>query len=273
MKKIGFIGAGSIADSLLTGFINKNLVTSENLIISNRQNLDRLQYFEETFQCRTTQSKQEVMEKSEIVFLLMKPKDAKQSLQELSPFIKKTHIFVSVIAGLEISSIKEFLRTNNSIIRVMPNTSASIGLAATAMCACSHTDEQTYAYIVELFQSVGYVAQVEEKHMNAVTGLSGSGPAFLYYFVEGMLESGIKLGLDKTTTQELVYQTILGAAHMLSESQKSPQILRKEVTSPNGTTQAGLEVLDKYDFHKAINSCITRATERSKELSKAVSED
>ena len=152
----------------------------------------------------------------------------------------------------------------------MPNTSATILKSATAISPSKHATAEHIRTATSLFETIGLVSVVEEEDMHAVTALSGSGPAYIYYVVEAMEEAATKIGLKEDVAKSLILQTMIGAAEMLKVSDKHPSILRKEITSPGGTTEAGIEVLQEHKFHQALVSCITQATKRSHNLGKTL---
>ena len=155
----------------------------------------------------------------------------------------------------------------------MPNTSATIGLSATALCRGRTATDEHLSVASSIFAAIGTVSIVTEEQLDAVTGLSGSGPAYIYFLVEAMLAGAVKAGLEPELARGLILQTLVGAAEMLKQTGQGPAELREQVTSPNGTTQAGLEVLRAYDFEQALVDCVMRATERSREIREAVGQN
>jgi pyrroline-5-carboxylate reductase len=266
---ITFIGAGSMAEALISG-MTKTLYQPEQIIVTNRCNQKRLEYMKETYGVRIETNKEKAVKEADIVILAMKPKDAAEGITSIAPMIGEHQLIISVLAGVTTETIVSLIGKNVAVIRAMPNTSATIGQSATAISQGHFATEAHLAIAKTLFETVGIVTVVPEHDLHAVTGLSGSGPAYVYYLVEAMEKAAEEIGLDRTVAKELILQTIIGAAQMLQTTNKHPSILRKEVTSPGGTTEAGIQVLERYRYQEAVVACIKRATERSEELGKAL---
>ncbi|HZW67369.1 MAG TPA: pyrroline-5-carboxylate reductase [Pseudogracilibacillus sp.] len=266
MKKIAFIGAGSMAEAVFAGLVNKKFVNPEQIYVSNKENEARLREIEETYGVIGTTDKQAVMKDADIVFLAMKPYDLESSLLELRDYVEDDQLFISVIAGKSTSFIQKVLEKDVAVIRSMPNTSATIGLSATAIAKGAFASEEDIALTEKIFSSIGTVSVVEEEQIHIVTGISGSGPAYVYYLVEAMQIAAEEEGLESETARQLISQTIIGAGKMLQERTESAATLRKNVTSPNGTTAAGIEKLQEHDVKQAVIDCVKSATRRSKEL-------
>ncbi|MED1955008.1 pyrroline-5-carboxylate reductase [Brevibacillus centrosporus] len=264
--RIGFLGAGSIVEAMLSGILKKGLLSSDRIYVTNRSNSERLDHLAGTYGVNTTHDKFEVIAASDILILAMKPKDSGEALKELRGAVHEGQLVISVIAGVSTTLIGEWLGVNCPIIRTMPNTSSAVGLSATGIAANHSVTEEQLQLATHLFESIGTVYSVAEEELDIVTGLSGSGPAYVYYLVEAMMGAGATAGLDREMARQLTLQTVLGAAHMLMDTREDPAILRKKVTSPGGTTQAGMEVLESYRFQEAVTSAILRASERSREM-------
>ncbi|QRG67012.1 pyrroline-5-carboxylate reductase [Brevibacillus choshinensis] len=264
--RIGFLGAGSIVEAMLSGILKKGLFSSDRIYVTNRSNSERLDQLAGMYGVHTTHDKMDVIRSSDILILAMKPKDSGEALKELFGAVHPGQLVISVIAGVSTTLIGEWLGVNCPIIRSMPNTSSAVGLSATGLAANQFVTEEQLLLATRLFEAIGTVYTVAEEELDIVTGLSGSGPAYIYYLVEAMMGAGAAAGLDREMARQLTLQTLLGAAHMLMDTREEPALLRKKVTSPGGTTQAGLEVLEAYQFQKAVTSAILRATERSREM-------
>lgn len=263
---VGFLGAGSMAESMVEGMIAKAFVSPEHITLLNRINKERLEELQTKYSVGIAHSYKEVLLQSEIVILAMKPKDAEEALRSLKPYITKEHLIISVIAGVSTSFIEECIGSETPVVRSMPNTSAAIGLSATAISSGRYTRNEQLSFAERLFSTIGTVVHVPEEQLDTVTGLSGSGPAYFYYMVECMERAANMNGLDKETARELIIQTMTGAAMMLSQTNQPPSLLREKVTSPGGTTQAGLSILKEYKFDEAVLESITGARRRSEEL-------
>lgn len=267
-KQLCFLGAGSIAEAMIAGILAKKLVSSKQITVVNQSNQERLHYLADQYGIQTLASnfKGNAIKEADIIILAVKPKDIVEGLKEIQPFIRSDHLIISVVAGVSTVIIAELLRHKGSIIRTMPNTSAMVGLSATAIMTGENIKEQDLQVAVMIMEAIGNVVIVEENQMDTVTGLSGTGPAYLYFLAEAMEEAAVELGLNHKTARELIIQTMIGAGHMLKETMEEPAVLRKKVTSPNGTTMAGIEILKNYKFQEAMINAVKRATERSKEL-------
>lgn len=264
--RIGFLGAGSIVEAMLSGILKKGLLSPDRLLVSNRNNRERLEQLADCYGVNFTQDKLEVARSSDILILAIKPKDAAEALRELRGVVHPGQLVISVVAGVSTTLIGEWLGVNCPVIRTMPNTSSAVGLSATGLAANSFVTGEQLQQAIRLFEAIGTVYEVAEEELDIITGLSGSGPAYIYYLVEAMMAAGATAGLDREMARQLTLQTVIGAAHMLLDTRAEPAILRQQVTSPGGTTQAGLEVLEAYQFQQGVTAAILRATERSREM-------
>ena len=272
MKKIAFIGAGAMAEAIISGLVVQNVIEAKNIFATNKSNEARLAYLNETYGITGTRSVQEAMQEADIVVLAVKPKDILATMQSIQAYITTEMLLISVAAGVHTTSLEGIAAKKVAIVRAMPNTSATVGKSATAICTNEYTTEKQLQAAIKLFETVGSVAVVAEEQLDAVTGLSGSGPAYVYYLVEAMEKAAQNLGLETDTAKQLIIQTMLGAADMLQHSTKSPAILRQEVTSPGGTTEAGLKVLQANQVGDAVIACIEEATAQSKRMGQQISE-
>ncbi|HZH58735.1 MAG TPA: pyrroline-5-carboxylate reductase [Metabacillus sp.] len=272
MEKIGFVGAGSMAEAIVAGLIKGNVFKAEQIIVSNRSNSERLNELSSKYGIETTHDKQKLVREASIVVLAMKPKDVKAGLEGVQHLIHD-QVIVSVLAGISIHTITNILGKEAAIVRAMPNTSAAILKSATAIAGSKNVTSSQMNKCKTLFEAIGICKIVEENQLDAVTGLSGSGPAYIYYLVEAMEKAAVEVGLDPFVARDLIVQTLLGASEMIALSDKHPSQLRKEVTSPNGTTEAGITILKEKQVEEAFISCIKRATERSEELKTMFSEE
>ncbi|MFB5282064.1 pyrroline-5-carboxylate reductase [Peribacillus sp. Hz7] len=272
MKKITFIGAGSMAEAIISGLVAQQVVDPKNINVTNKSNEARLASLNEKYGVTGTRNIQEAMKEADVVLLAVKPKDMLATMQSIQPYITTEMMLVSVAAGVHTASLEGIAAKEVAVIRAMPNTSATVGQSATAISTNAYTSAEQRQTAITLFETIGSVVVVEEEQLDAVTGLSGSGPAYLYYLVEAMEKSAQDLGLDAGTAKQLIIQTMLGAAEMLKHSTKSPATLRKEVTSPGGTTEAGLKVLQNYEVDRAFIACIEEATVQSKRMGKQISD-
>lgn len=272
MKKIAFIGAGSMAEAFISGILENSLIDRKNVWVTNNSNEERLKRLSDTYGVRTTYNLNELFAGADIVILSMKPKDAATAIQYIREYLTEKMLVVSVLAGVSMSTIETLARLPIAIVRAMPNTSAAVGKSATAVAVNERVTPQQIELMKDLFGTVGLTTFVEEEQLDAVTGLSGSGPAYIYYLIEAMEKSAVEVGLDKEMASELIVQTLIGAAEMVKNSTKSSEQLRRDVTSPGGTTEAGVKVLEEHQVQQAFISCIKAATAQSKKMGAALRE-
>lgn len=272
MKKIAFIGAGSMAEAFISGILENSLIDRKNVWVTNNSNEERLKRLSDTYGVRTTYDLNELFAGADIVILSMKPKDAATAIQYIREYLTERMLVVSVLAGVSMSTIETLARLPIAVVRAMPNTSAAVGKSATAVAVNERVTPQQIELMKDLFGTVGLTTFVEEEQLDAVTGLSGSGPAYIYYLIEAMERSAVEVGLDKDMASELIVQTLIGAAEMVKNSTKSSEQLRRDVTSPGGTTEAGVKVLEEHQVQQAFISCIKAATAQSKKMGTALRE-
>ncbi|MGD7052125.1 pyrroline-5-carboxylate reductase [Sutcliffiella horikoshii] len=266
-KVIGFIGAGSMAEAMISGIVASEIIPAYNVVVSNRSNIDRLMELEDKYGVRGVMKQDLDMSELDIIVLAMKPKDIEIALASLKDQLNSSQLLLSVLAGVSTSYMEDGLNPGQPVIRVMPNTSSMIGESATAISAGKHVAMDHIVDTKVILETIGKVYNIEEEQMDVFTGVAGSGPAYFYYLMEHMEKTAKDAGLDEEVTRDVVSQTILGAAKMMQASNEEPASLRKKVTSPNGTTAAGLEALSDNGGGKAISAAIKGAAERSKEIS------
>lgn len=271
MRKLVMVGAGSMAEALISGITASGLVEKQNIWVTNRSDEARLERLHKEYSVTVTYDLTDLFKDADAVILAMKPKDAEAGIQGISSYLSEQTLLISVLAGLSIQTIETVAGKKLSVVRAMPNTSAAIGKSATGLACNERVGLKQAEMARKLFETVGLAAFVEETQLDAVTGLSGSGPAYIYYLVEAMEESAREIGLEGQLAKELIVQTLLGAAEMLTKSEKPSRQLRHEVTSPGGTTEAGIKVLENHDVHKALVNCIKEATAQSRKMGKAIS--
>jgi pyrroline-5-carboxylate reductase len=266
MRKIAIVGAGSMAEALISGMVNKTFIDRKNIWATNRSDSKRLAQLAKQYGISTTYDLTELMSDSDVVILAMKPKDTGIAMASIRQHLSENTLLVSVLAGVSIQTMEELAGMPLAIVRAMPNTSATIGKSATALAYNQSTTLEQLELVKTIFATIGLTRLVEENHLDAVTGLSGSGPAYFYYLVEAMEKSAIEIGLDPKLAKELIIQTLIGTAEMLNTSTKPSHQLRREVTSPGGTTEAGIRVLEQHQVQQAFIHCIKAATNQSQKL-------
>ncbi len=266
MQKILFVGAGSMAEALIQGWVEQKVIPSENIYITNRSNHERLIKLNENYDVNILDDHEKIGE-MDLIILATKPKDIVPAMERIRPFISNHTAILSVLAGIPIQTIEEGIG-NRPIARVMPNTSATIGMSASGIAFNAQVDDYQKVLYLQMLEAIGIVIEVDEDKLHAVTALSGSGPAYLYYLLEAWEAVGAEFGLSKEVVRELMVQTIAGSAAMLQSVKEEPTVLRRKVTSPGGTTEAGIMALESNRFNEAIYACIKSAEARSRELAK-----
>lgn len=263
-KVICILGAGSMGEAMIEGLLNKKLIPASQLSVVGRTE-KRQKYLRDRYSISLS-NKSDAIKNADIIIIAVKPKDITEALTDIKSFTNMNQLFISVVAGVSTDYISEILGYNAAIVRTMPNTSVTVGLSATGLAPGDYVNENQLLISMAIFASVGIVEVVAEHDLDAVTGLSGSGPAYVYYLVEAMQEAAEENGLKPDVARSLILQTIVGAAHMLMETGTEASELRRQVTSPNGTTEAGITKLEQYRFKEAIHQCIRTATNRSKQM-------
>jgi pyrroline-5-carboxylate reductase len=271
MRKIVIVGAGSMAEALISGMVENHLIDSKNIWATNRTNENRLQTLNDQYGITITYDLEKLFTGADLVVLAMKPKDALSAIKQIRRHLTKQMLIVSVLAGISISTIEELTGKPLAVARAMPNTSATVGKSATAIAVNEIVSSNQLNHIKHLFSTVGLTTFVPEEQLDAVTGLSGSGPAYIYYLVEAMENSAVEIGLERQIAKELIVQTLVGAAEMLKSTTKPSNQLRQEVTSPGGTTEAGIQILEEHKVQHAFVACIKAAASHSKKMGMALS--
>lgn len=268
-----FYGAGSMAEAILRGLTEARLANPDRITVMNRQNAERLQELHRRYgviPAVQEQAKQDALHNADVIVLGMKPKDSANALRALAPLLRPEQLIVSAIAGLSIGTMESLLGGSRAIVRTMPNTSSMISLGATGISFSPAVTADQRELALAMFEAIGITAVVEEPLIEAVNGVSGSGPAYVYYLMEAMIDAGIDLGLTAEAAKELTVQTVLGAAEMVRRTGENPADLRRKVTSPGGTTQAAIETLERFHYQEGMNAAILRCAERAKEMGEAI---
>ncbi len=264
---IGMIGAGHMADALIKGLLGRHVLLPDAVWATNRSNRERLAALQARYSIYGTPTKPPLLAAANVLILAVKPKDTQQLLAELSGAVRADQLTISVIAGIPLAVLEAKL-PGIPLIRAMPNTSAAVLASATALTAGPHATEDHMRTATRIFDAVGDTVLVPEDVLDVVTGLSGSGPAYVYRLIEAMIHGGTELGLTGDLARRLAVQTLIGAARMLAESDEDPAELRRRVTSPGGTTMAALGVLEDRGFGLAVRDAISRAAERAREMAR-----
>ena len=270
-KKLGFIGGGNMAEALVKGLLASSFVGSKDIFVSDLIS-DRLEYLSREYKVKTTGDNRELVRKSDILVLAVKPQAIKKVLESFSDLVDSNKTIISVAAGISINLIEDTLDVQGkkkiSVIRTMPNTPALVQEGATAICGGGYSTKLDIKIAHHIFKSIGQTVDIEEIHMDAVTGLSGSGPAYIFMIIEALSDAGVKVGLSREVSNILTIQTILGSAKLARDSGKHPGELKDMVTSPGGTTISGLHMLEEGGIRNALMNAVEMATQRSRELGK-----
>lgn len=264
--RIGSIGAGKMAEAILGALLRSGLATADRTVASD-VSAERRARVRRRFRIKTCADNGTVMKAASVVFLAVKPQQLDAVLQELAPHATRRHLFISIAAGKTISRLQGLL-PGARVIRVMPNMGALVGEGMSAWCAGPRATAADRRLAARLLASFGQVLELPEKKFDAVTALSGSGPAFFTYLLDCMAESAVAEGLTRSEALQLAEQTMLGAARILIGRRTDPRDLIKAVASPRGTTEAGLKVLDASDVAAVLRRTIRAASARSRELSR-----
>jgi pyrroline-5-carboxylate reductase len=263
MGLVAIFGAGVMGETLLAGLIRAGRPASDLVVTERRE--DRAAELREKHGVDVV-SNVEAAEKADTLVFVVKPQDMGALCDEIAPHVRPGALVVSLAAGITTEFLESHLPDGCPVVRVMPNTPALVDQGMAALAPGAHCDQEHLVEARQLLEAVGRVVVLDEKHLDAVTAISGSGPAYFFYIVEAMIEAGVFLGLPRSTATELVVQTCYGAATMLRETGEHPSVLREQVTSPGGTTVAALRTLDDHKVRAAFISALEAARDRSHEL-------
>ena len=266
-RKIGVIGAGNMGTALIRGWLKAGLAQPTDIFIADAVP-ERVQGLQRELGLQAADNRQ-VASQADIVLLAVKPQVVPEVLAEIQPQIDASRLVISIAAGIPLSLLAEMLPTAR-LMRVMPNTPTLVQAGMAAVAQGPRTDKADLELTCRLFEAVGRWVVVEEKLMDAVTGLSGSGPAYVFVFLEALADGGVKMGLPRHTALMLAAQTILGAASLFLETREHPGSLKDMVTSPGGTTIAGLHVLEQGGFRGLAMSAVEAGARRSSALAQAL---
>jgi pyrroline-5-carboxylate reductase len=270
-RKLGFVGAGNMAGALIKGLLHAGVVAPENIVASDVKG-DRLKQLHAAHGIRTTTDNHALAREVDVLVLSVKPQVIDKVLGELGADVRRDTLVISVAAGVPIEAIEARLPEGTRVVRSMPNTPATALAGATAIAAGGHATEADLDVARALFEAVGRVVVLDEVLLDAVTGLSGSGPAYVMLIIEALADGGVKVGLHRDTALLLAAQTVYGSAKLLLETGEHPGRLKDMVTSPGGTAIAGLHTLESGALRKTLIDAVEAATLRSQALGQAMSE-
>ena len=268
-KKLGFIGGGNMAEAMIKGLLSASFIEAKNIFVSEPSEAKRDTLHAE-YKIKVSADNRELVKKCDILILAVKPQILQEVLVDIRSLVDSDKLVISIAAGVPISIIDDALRGDKnkkfSIVRTMPNTPALVQEGVTAIASGKHVNKTDVKIAHRIFEAVGRTVDVEEDQLDAVTGLSGSGPAYIFMLIEALSDAGVKMGLSREVSTTLTIQTVLGSAKLARESGKHPGELKDMVTSPGGTTISGLHALEEGSFHTTLMNAVEDATLRSREL-------
>lgn len=262
--RFAFLGAGNMAVALINGLIRAG--APANRITATVRRPERIAELEKSFGVTATADNAAAAKDADIVVLAVKPQVMRKVLAQIAPVIDAKKLVISIAAGVPIAAIERKLGAGSRVVRAMPNTPALVGLGATALSGGEHATDADLATAQTLFDAVGFTTVVDETLLDAVTGLSGSGPAYVFLMIEAMSDAGVKVGLSRHVALKLAAQTVLGSAKLLLETGQHPGHLKDQVTSPGGTAIAGLHTLEAGGLRTTLIDAVEAATKRAREL-------
>jgi pyrroline-5-carboxylate reductase len=264
---IAFLGAGNMAEALVKGLLRAHVASPSEILCTDRR-VERGPELTQKYGVRFQKDNLSAVREAGIVVLAVKPQAMNKLLEEIKPALDQSKLVISIAAGVPIEAIERKVGHGVRIIRTMPNTPALVGSGATALSPGEHATEADLAQARALFEAVGLAVVVDEPLLDAVTGLSGSGPAYIFLIIEALADGGVKAGLARDQAQQLAAQTVLGSARLLIETGEHPGRLKDQVTSPGGTAIAGLHTLEAGGLRTTLMDAVEAATFRSRELGK-----
>jgi pyrroline-5-carboxylate reductase len=267
-KKLTVIGGGNMGRSLLRGVLRSGLLAAGDVTVV-EVNAARGQELAAEFSVQVVPDVKSAVPGADVILLAVKPFHLQSVLDAMKDSVQPTQLLVSIIAGAEASYIRDRVGKNNPVVRVMPNLPATVDAGASAIAGLSPATDEHLDLVESIFGSCGEVVRVEEFQLDAVTGLSGSGPAYIFMVIEALADGGVNMGLTRDVALKLATQTVLGAAKLVLESGEHPAVLKGQVTTPGGTTIAGVHALEQGGLRALMMNAVEEATERSRELSEA----
>jgi pyrroline-5-carboxylate reductase len=266
--RFGFIGCGKMGSALIRGLLRSGRAQAAEIVASDVAPAARESLAKE-LSIRVTDSNADVVRSSNVVLLAVYPQIVRAVVPEIAPLVGDQHLVISIAAGVTTNQIIAGLGANRRVVRVMPNTPAVVGAGAAAFCTAGSATAADAQFVNDFLSVIGRAWQVEERHLDAVTGLSGSGPAYVFAIIEALSDGGVRMGLPRPVATALAAQTLFGSAKMLLDTGLHPGVLKDQVTSPGGTTIAGLHALERSGIRAGLMNAVEAATLRSAELSHA----
>lgn len=266
-ESLGLVGGGQMGEALIRGVIESGLLPPDNITVAEPFS-ERRDYLETTYGIKATDKADQLATNSSIIILAVKPQIMSPVLAQYSPVIGNNDLVISIAAGVTLAQLEKGLGVEKKIIRVMPNTPALVLAAASGLSGNNNVQPEDMALALSIFSALGTCVEVPENLLDAVTGLSGSGPGYVFTFIEAMIDGGVLAGLPRPVAEQLVLQTVYGSAKLALETGKPPAVLKGMVTSPGGTTIQGIQVLEEGSLRGTVMSAVKAATERSRDLGK-----
>jgi len=264
-KKIAIIGGGKMGSILARGIISRKILSAQDITVTDIDQA-RLEELRSSLKVKVTADNRKAVREADIIILAVKPQNFPETLKGIRAVAAKSKLFISIAAGVTTDSIEKALTKTPRVLRVMPNVNALAGEGAAAVARGHFAQKNDVQYALAILNAVGLAVEVDEKLMDAVTGLSGSGPAYCFLMIEALTDAGVHLGLPRDLAEKLAAQTMLGSARLCLTSNQHPAQLKNMVTSPGGTTAAGLKVLEEGGIRATLMAAVEAAAKRSKEL-------
>ncbi|MEM6962289.1 MAG: pyrroline-5-carboxylate reductase [Myxococcota bacterium] len=269
-KNIAFIGAGAMAEAIIKGLLASGACSARELIAADMR-AERLHEIRETYGIEVDADNAQAASKADVVVLSIKPQAFGKALPSLTSAIDPSKLLVSIAAGIPVRVIEHLCPTGTRVVRTMPNTPVIVDAGCTGIAAGTHATPEDVALTQRIFEQIGMTVTLDEALLDAVTGLSGSGPAYIFLIIEALADAGVKVGLHRQAAQKLAAQTVLGSAQLLIETGAHPGLLKDKVTSPGGTAIAGLHTLEAGGLRTTLIDAVEAATSRARELGEELS--
>ena len=264
-KKLAVLGAGKMGETLIAGILDAMAFSRERIIATDKHD-ERLELMKERYKVAVTNDNRKAVREADLLLVAVKPQIVQELLEEIRGDVRRDHLVISIVASVTTVYIERILGAKIPVVRAMPNTPCLIRAGMTALCKGTYAEDQHLREAERIFASVGRTVVLDERHMNAVTGLSASGPAFIYIILESFAEAGVKVGLPRTVATELAAQMTLGAAKMVLDTKEHPALLKDNVTTPAGCTIDGILELEEGKLRVTLIKAVVKAAQRAAEL-------
>ena len=264
-KRLAILGIGNMGGALLRGILDSELIAAANIMVTSRSE-DKRRQFEDEYGVQSSPDNAAATEFGDLILVCVKPQGLDAIAADVAGRARPESVVISILAGVTTARLEEIFGTKLAVVRSMPNIPSMVAAGATAICGGRHASDEALSSAESVFRAVGEVVRVAEPQMDAVTGLSGSGPAYIYMIIEALTDGGVKMGLARDVALRLASQTVLGSAKLVQETAEHPAVLRDQVTTPGGTAIAAIHDLEDHGLRPMLISAVVTATERSKEL-------